>query len=278
MHAVPSFLPVRRAGSLAGQQAHPTGSAPCTMRTAGRRSNARGWQGAHWCTCRACARGRPARPRPQTRAGSAGRGAASRAAAAPAPPRRARGPAVRPGPGAPPAAQQPGPSAVCCGAVRQRAQGALPLTDGAPGEVPGVHSLCLHMRLMNLAPSLPSMPACGRPAQLSAIPALALPGRPCLLMRPVAWCASISAMFSCTTRYRGAGNTNVLVTMPCQLAHQRLHVLIKAAGLCLLHAPALRGPPVLLVHVICPASTCTSGAPMRLQPTDCPSSAAMHAH
>ena len=38
-------------------------------------------------------------------------------------------------------------------------------------------------------------------------------------------------------------------------AHQGLHVVVEATGLRLLHAPALRRPPVLLIHLIC-VKTC----------------------
>ena len=36
-----------------------------------------------------------------------------------------------------------------------------------------------------------------------------------------------------------------------EVAHQGLHVLVEASGLGLLQAPALCGPPVLLIHIIC---------------------------
>ena len=57
-------------------------------------------------------------------------------------------------------------------------------------------------------------------------------------------------------------------------AHQGLHVLIKAACLSLLQAPALRGPPVLLIHIICSNITGASQAPLCCVPSECINDAA----
>lgn len=50
--------------------------------------------------------------------------------------------------------------------------------------------------------------------------------------------------------------------------HQGLHVLIKAACLSLLQAPALRGPPVLLIHIICSHMPGSSQAPLCCIPSE----------
>ena len=51
-------------------------------------------------------------------------------------------------------------------------------------------------------------------------------------------------------------------------AHQGLHVLIKAACLSLLQAAALRGPPVLLIHIICSHTTGSSQSPLCCIPSE----------
>ena len=51
-------------------------------------------------------------------------------------------------------------------------------------------------------------------------------------------------------------------------------MLIKAACLSLLQAPALRGPPVLLIHIICSNITGASQAPLCCVPSECINDAA----